>query len=136
MRIRVITISLAAAALLSLTACGSSGSTTAAPQAPVASSGAGTPAGKQPAPVVPSPNAAQQAGLLAGLKAINPALAADPATAVAGAQYVCAEIHAGKDDATVAKEAAAKFSGGAVTLNDAQGKVVASAVKASFCTMP
>ncbi|MFJ1704679.1 DUF732 domain-containing protein [Kitasatospora sp. NPDC088346] len=149
MRIRVVTIGLAAAAtLFSLTACGSSGSDS--PQAaptkaagtPSAAAGAatgGTGSAKPTASgsvVVPSPNAAQQAGLLAGLKAVNPELAADPAKAVGSAQYVCAQIHTGKDDAAVAKEAAARFSGGSVTLTDQQGKLVIAAVRTSFCTMP
>ncbi|MER8186468.1 DUF732 domain-containing protein [Kitasatospora sp. NPDC094015] len=139
MRIRVITIGVAAAgALLSLTACGSSGGPATpnpAPTQAAATSAAGATKPSAP-PVVPSPNAAQQAGLLAGLKIVNPELAADPTKAVAGAQYVCAQIQSGKDEATVAKEAAAKFSGGSVTLNDQQGKLVATAVKTSFCTMP
>ncbi|WP_371494277.1 DUF732 domain-containing protein [Kitasatospora sp. NBC_00374] len=146
MRIRVVTIGLAAAAsLLSLTACGSSAP--ASPQAaptqagstPTAGATGATGAAKPTASgavVVPSPNAAQQAGLLAGLKAVNPELAADPAKAVGSAQYVCAQIHTGKDDAAVAKEAAARFSGGSVTLTDQQGKLVIAAVRTSFCTMP
>ncbi|MEW1550577.1 hypothetical protein [Streptomyces tsukubensis] len=58
---------------------------------------------------VPSPNVAQTAGLTAALKAVDPALAADQAKAIGKALSVCQEIKAGKDDTTLADNAAQRF---------------------------
>ncbi|WP_371099505.1 DUF732 domain-containing protein, partial [Streptomyces sanglieri] len=75
----------------------------------------------------------QTAGLIAALKAVDPALAADQAKAIGKALNVCQEIKAGKDDTTLANNAAQRFSGGSVTLTPEQGAVIVAAVKASFC---
>ncbi|WP_354641095.1 DUF732 domain-containing protein [Kitasatospora camelliae] len=143
MRIRVVTTTLAAACVLALSACSSSGSgnggtTTAAPQ-PVASTTASKPAASTgsaaaPAPAgVPTPSVAQKAGLMAAMKAVNPALATNEDATVALAMKTCADIKSGKDEATVAKNAVAQASTGSVVLTQEQGKLVATAVKAAFC---
>lgn len=141
-----------AAALLTLTTCdddgsGSASATSSAPVAPAPAttsaapaSSAASPASSAPAAAsapavgsVPSPNVAQTAGLTAALKAVDPALAADQAKAIGKALGVCQEIKAGKDDTTLANNAAQRFSGGSVTLTPEQGAVIVAAVKASFC---
>ncbi|MFJ5232114.1 DUF732 domain-containing protein [Kitasatospora sp. NPDC088391] len=158
MRLRLLAAGLTAAtALLTLTACtddsgtstsaGSStaGTTSAAPvpaassAAPTSSSGAHastTPTavgGPGAASSVPSPNAAQTAGLLAGLKALNPALGTDQGKAVSAARSVCQELKEGKETATVATNAAQYFSGGSVKLTAEDGIAIVAAVKVSFC---
>ncbi|MGW0940140.1 DUF732 domain-containing protein [Streptomyces sp. NPDC002666] len=68
--------------------------------------------------------------MTAALKAVDPALAADQAKAIGKALSVCQEIKAGKDDTTLANNAAQRFSGGSVTLTPEQGAVIVAAVKA------
>lgn len=83
---------------------------------------------------IPSPDAGQTAALMATLKTIKPELAADEERAVNRSRNVCSDVQAGKDTATVAANANARFSGGtAGELTDAQGQQIADAVKATFC---
>ncbi|RKE19054.1 DUF732 domain-containing protein [Streptomyces sp. TLI_171] len=154
MRLRLIAAAgFTAVALLTLTACNDDGSDTAAGSSAAGSqSAAPAPATSSAAPAnsasassaasstapaaggsVPSPNAAQTAGLLAGLKAINPALGTDQAKAVSAARNVCQEIKAGKDMATVTSNAAQRFSGGSVNLTPDDGIAIVAAIKVSFC---
>jgi hypothetical protein len=141
----------AAALTLSLTACSSSGGSTAAPaqsSAPAAQpapagssaapgaaspSAAGSASAPKPAGGVATPNMAQNLALIAGLKQIDPNLANDQQGALAKAQATCGEIKAGKDDATVAADAAASFSGNGTTLTAQQGQMIAVIVKAALC---
>ncbi|MFE9660060.1 hypothetical protein [Streptomyces sp. NPDC005955] len=130
MRLRLLTVGLTAAApaLLTLTACDDDGSRS-APVAPAPATTSAAPASSAASPAssapavgsVPSPNVAQTAGLTAALKAVDPALAADQAKAIGKALGVCQEIKAGKDDTTLANNAAQRFSGGSVTLTPRAG---------------
>ncbi|MER5894736.1 DUF732 domain-containing protein [Streptomyces sp. NPDC001876] len=71
---------------------------------------------------------------MTALSHIKPELAQDEERAVNRARNVCSDLQAGKDDATVAANANARFSGGSAgQLTDAQGAEIAKAVKASFC---
>ncbi|MFJ1756855.1 DUF732 domain-containing protein [Kitasatospora sp. NPDC088134] len=156
MRLRLLAAGLTAAtALLTLTACNddtgtststsssAAGTTSAAPvpapssAAPSSSAHASAaptaPGGPGAASSVPSPNAAQTAGLLAGLKALNPALGSDQGKAVSAARSVCQELKEGKEAATVATNAAQYFSGGSVKLTAEDGVAIVAAVKVSFC---
>ncbi|GAA5017642.1 hypothetical protein GCM10025734_68650 [Kitasatospora paranensis] len=143
-------ITAAAALTLTLTACSSSGtaaapaqsSAPAAQPAPAGSSAApgaaspsaaGSASAPKPAGGVATPNMAQNLALIAGLKQIDPNLAKDQQGALAKAQATCGEIKAGKDDATVAADAAASFSGNGTTLTAQQGQMIAVIVKAALC---
>ncbi|MDG9711148.1 hypothetical protein [Streptomyces sp. DH10] len=83
---------------------------------------------------IPSPDAAQTAALIRALSAVKPALGADEEKAVSRARNVCLDQQQGKDAATVAANAKARFEGGdAGMLTAEQGKQIAEAVKTSFC---
>jgi hypothetical protein len=117
-------------AVFVLTACGSGADDKPKAEAPVAAPS--SPPAKPAA--VPSPDAAQTKTLMTALKGIKPELAAEQERAVRRAQNVCQEVKAGKDEATLATNANARFSGGtAGQLTDAQGAKIVKAVKDSFC---
>ncbi|QAX94046.1 hypothetical protein SEA_EURATIS_51 [Streptomyces phage Euratis] len=121
---------LAAVAVLALAGCGGSDDKADSKPSAAPSSTPSTPA----APAIPSPDAAQTKALMGKLSAIKPELAADEERAVRRAQNVCSDVRGGKDDATMAKNANYRFSGGtAGQLTDAQGAKIVDAVKASFC---
>jgi hypothetical protein len=83
---------------------------------------------------IPSPDAEETNALVTALGNIKPELAADEDKAVNRARNVCSDLQAGKDDATVAANANARFSGGdAGQLTDAQGAKIADVVMATFC---
>ncbi|WUS95350.1 DUF732 domain-containing protein [Streptomyces sp. NBC_00708] len=143
MRLRLLTVGLTAAALLTLTACdddgsGSASATSSAPVAPAPATTSAGPGQQRRLPGIQRTGrrqrpVAQTAGLTAALKAVDPALAADQAKAIGKALSVCQEIKAGEDDTTLANNVAQRFSGGSVTLTPEQGAVIVAAVKASFC---
>ncbi|MER5862234.1 DUF732 domain-containing protein [Kitasatospora sp. NPDC002040] len=147
MRLATRIIGTALLAGLTLTGCNSASTTSSSPkgafgasqksEAPKAESPAPAPAqsstAPKPASAIPSPDAAQTAVLVATLKAVNPALVEKTDKAVDRARNVCSDVQAGKDAATVAKNAKSRFEGGAVTLTDAQALAIVEAVKASFC---
>ncbi|GGQ93334.1 DUF732 domain-containing protein [Kitasatospora griseola] len=137
---------MAVAGVLALTACSSTGTskdkatadpkpTASAPAAPASSPAAQTTseAPKQPSGI-PSPDKAQTVALVAALKAVDPALAAKEDKAVDRARNICQEIKSGKDAATVEKNAAARFTGGSVTVTPEQATAIVAAVKGSFCS--
>ncbi|MEW1913604.1 hypothetical protein AB0442_35140 [Kitasatospora sp. NPDC085895] len=152
-RMIVTTLTAAAALSLSLTACGSDGGGTAAPAkssaataaAPAASTPAAadsaTPAASTAAPTAPTKAAgtadptqlAKELAMVAGLKQIDPKLAADNQKTVAAAQQTCADIKAGKDDATVAKNTTTYFAATGAKVTDQQGQMIAVIVKAALC---
>ncbi|XUZ27344.1 hypothetical protein ACQVDT_21410 [Streptomyces sp. RMIT01] len=83
---------------------------------------------------IPSPDADQTKALTDALSAIKPELAQDTERAVNRARNVCKDVQDGKDEATVAANANARFSGGSASqLTDAQGAEIVTAVKSSFC---
>ncbi|MGW0530696.1 hypothetical protein [Streptomyces sp. NPDC003032] len=83
---------------------------------------------------IPSPDAAQTKALVTGLRNIKPELAADEERAVNRSRNVCSDVRAKKDDATMAKNANYRFSGGtAGQLTDEQGAKIVAIVKSSFC---
>ncbi|MEV6210541.1 hypothetical protein [Kitasatospora sp. NPDC051914] len=152
MRTRMIVTTLTAAAALSLTACSSDGGGTAEPAkssatvaAPASSTpataGSSAPAGTSAPSTAPTkaagtPNTEQLAkelAMVAGLKQIDPKLAQDNQKTVAAAQQTCADIKAGKDDATVAKNTVGYFGAAGASLNEQQGQMVAVIVKAALC---
>lgn len=109
---------------LTLAGCSDGGETGAAKPKPKAT----------PTQLTPSPNPAQTTALTDALSAIKPELAADEERAVNRARNVCLDVKGGKDTATMAKNAAYRFSGGtAGQLTDAQGGKIVAAVKSSFC---
>ncbi|MFF0295562.1 DUF732 domain-containing protein [Kitasatospora sp. NPDC004614] len=140
MRIRLLAAGLTAVAIATLTACSSNPASPAARSSSSPTQPANSPStasigsSAPPAGSIPSPNAAQTAGLVAALKAVNPEIAVDQAKAVARARNVCQEIKAGKDDTTLAANAAARFSGGSVTITPEQGTAIVAGVKAAFCS--
>ncbi|PBC76422.1 hypothetical protein BX265_1138 [Streptomyces sp. TLI_235] len=148
----MIVTTLTAAAALSLAACSSSGSTTAEPAktsatAAAPASGAPTAAGSSapaastaattaPTKAAGTPNPtelAKELAMVAGLKQIDPKLAADNQKTVAAAQQTCADIKAGKDDATVAKNTITYFAATGATVNEQQSQMIAVIVKAALC---
>ncbi|MEV8015672.1 hypothetical protein AB0O76_04795 [Streptomyces sp. NPDC086554] len=120
------------ASVLALAGCSDDGETDAAAKPkPKATPTQTTP----DTPSVPSPNAAQTKALTDALSAIKPELAADEERAVRRAQNVCMDVKGGKDAATMAKNANARYSGGtAGQLTDAQGAQIVKAVKDTFCS--
>ncbi|MFJ8955595.1 hypothetical protein ACIRO1_36440 [Streptomyces sp. NPDC102381] len=85
-------------------------------------------------PKVPEPNAAQTTALVTKLRAIKPELVVNEERAVRRSVNVCSDVVGKKDDATMAKNANFRFSGGtAGQLTDAQGAQIVDAVKATFC---
>ncbi|MEU9231185.1 DUF732 domain-containing protein [Streptomyces subrutilus] len=122
-------------AVFALTACGSGADDKPKAEAPVAAPSAPSSAPANPA-AAPSPDAAQTKALMTALKGIKPELAANEERAVRRAQNVCQEVKAGKDEATLATNANARFSGGtAGQLTDAQGAKIVKAVKDTFCSL-
>ncbi|WP_344621650.1 DUF732 domain-containing protein [Kitasatospora arboriphila] len=153
-RMIVTTLTAAAALSLSLTACGSDGGGTAAPAKSSAAATAAAPAASTPAaadsaapaastaaPTAPTKAAgtadptqlAKELAMVAGLKQIDPKLAADNQKTVAAAQQTCADIKAGKDDATVAKNTTTYFAATGAKVTDQQGQMIAVIVKAALC---
>ncbi|MFI8890520.1 hypothetical protein [Streptomyces paradoxus] len=136
-------ITMPAAALLALaalTACSSGDDSSDKPAAKpktsaTASKSAAAPTATASRPSgIPSPDAAQTAALIRALSAVKSALGADEEKAVSRARNVCLDMQQGKDDATVAANAKARFEGGdAGTLTAEQGEQIAEGVKASFC---
>lgn len=144
----VTTLTAAAALSLSLTACGSDGGGTAEPAkssataaAPASSAPTAAdspaPAASTAAPTAPTKAAGTadptQLAMVAGLKQIDPKLAADNQKTVAAAQQTCADIKAGKDDATVAKNTTTYFAATGAKVTDQQGQMIAVIVKAALC---
>ncbi|SEE34048.1 hypothetical protein SAMN05216489_06261 [Streptomyces sp. 3213] len=121
---------LAAVAVFALAGCGGgddkadSESSTAPSSAPSASATPSTPA----APAVPSPDEAQAQALTTVLDALKPGLGSEDKD-LSDARNVCLDLKQGKDDATAAKNAAARYGTDEVT---AAG--IVAAVKASFCS--
>lgn len=106
-----------AAGLLAVSGCGSGSSKEADKPAPAATTG-GT--AEQP--------------YLDALKAIDPGLVVNKDRAVNRSKNVCADIQAGKDDATVIKNAAARFNGGDATVDEAKAKQIVEVIKSTkFC---
>lgn len=138
MRTRLAATAVTAAALLCLAACSSGGNDKAA--APSSSDTAGVPAATSPAgTAIPSstaslpaaPNAVVRAGYLAALKAVDPALAADPDQSVRTGRTQCAQLDS--DPETADHVAAERFSTPGHPLTDAQGKLIDVALHTTLC---
>ena len=84
--------------------------------------------GEEAAPAPSATGGGQEAAYLAALKAIDPALA-DKKSAVSDGKNICLDLEQGKDAATVAKNAAARFEVDAAT-----GAAIVGATKASLCS--
>ncbi|MFJ9613696.1 hypothetical protein [Streptomyces noursei] len=113
---------MAAAALL-LTACSGGSDSSSSPEAVA------------PAPTVaPSPDATQRQELYRALEAIDFGYVRRTGPAVRHAMEVCADITAGKDQATTAKNAEASFRGldEQESVQD-RGQKIVDAVKRTFC---
>jgi len=83
---------------------------------------------------IPSPDPGQTKTLVDALSAIKPELAQDEERAVSRSRNVCKDMQDGKDEAAMATNANARFSGGSAgQLTDAQGAEIVKAVKSSFC---
>ncbi|MET8691766.1 DUF732 domain-containing protein [Streptomyces bauhiniae] len=88
------------------------------------------------APAAPADAAptAEQTALLGKLRAIKPELVAKEDRALRRADSVCDDVRAGKDAATLAKNANFRYSGGtAGQLTNAQGAQIVDAVQATIC---
>lgn len=119
---------LAAAALLALTACGSSHTTSEppAPTAPVAS----VPAAPG-APADANNTEAKRSALLLGLASVDPGIATNHERAIRRAQVQCATLNTGGSDPD--HLAAERFGDPAHPLTDAQGKQIDDLLRATVC---
>lgn len=137
MRTKTIT-SLAGTAvlLLALTACGAADNPPATPSSKGGAEAATT-TPSTPAPTTSSaflrPTPEQEAALIAALTAIDPALTVKPDRAVSRSVGVCDDIRKGKDDATVAKNAAFRYDGGTASVDNAKGALIADAIRTTYC---
>lgn len=151
----MIVTTLTAAAVLSLAACSSNGGSTdaAAPSqaasAPAAaptdgagaasaapSTTAGDPAAaasKAAAATAAAGDKAKELALVGGLGQINPKLAQDQQASLAAAAQTCADLKAGKDPETVAKNTTRYFSANGTTVTEQQGQMITVLVKAALC---
>ncbi|MFF9854048.1 hypothetical protein [Streptomyces litmocidini] len=132
MRIKISLIATAALAL-TLTACNTS-------DRPSASGKSSATASTVPAASAPTTSSAflrptpeQETALVAALTAIDPALTTKPERAVSRSVGVCDDIRKGKDDATVAKNAAYRYNGGTASVDEAKGALIAEAIKTTYC---
>ncbi|MEU4100658.1 hypothetical protein AB0F16_08615 [Streptomyces tanashiensis] len=135
MRIKISLIATAALALaLALTACNTSDNPAASGKSSAEASTA-TPA--SPAPTTSSaflrPTPEQETALVSALTAIDPALTTKPERATSRSVGVCDDIRKGKDDATVAKNAAYRYNGGTASVDEAKGALIAEAIKTTYC---
>ncbi|MBZ4324390.1 hypothetical protein [Streptomyces huiliensis] len=96
-------------------------------------SSAADPAASTAVSGIPRPDAGQTARLVAGLREVHPGLVVKEDRAVSRARSTCADIVQAKEPAVVLKNARLRFSGGNVSLDDAQADRVVKAVEAAFC---
>lgn len=130
MRTRIATAALAATALLTLAACNSSDDSKppAPPKMPTAVDTASIEAGLG---IPPKPVGAKRTAYLAAIKAIDPALVADPDKAIDAGRNQCMQLHGGvKNEDHIAAE---RFGNDAHPLTDAQGKALNTALRATLC---
>ncbi|MFB7936312.1 hypothetical protein [Streptomyces sp. NPDC056049] len=133
---RTTTMLIATAALaLALTACGTADNP---PSMPSGKQGAEAATEKPPAPTPTTSNAflrpapEQGEALVATLIAIDPALTVKRDRAVSRSVGVCDDMRKGKDDTTVAKNAAYRYDGGTASVDKAKGALIAEAIKTTY----
>ncbi|MFI0723903.1 hypothetical protein [Streptomyces sp. NPDC021224] len=144
MRTRIAAAAVAAAALVTLTACSSdhkdggtdgrsTASATTQPASPSDSdSPADSTAGDTSGAGVPAkPDPATQQLVIGSLQQVDPALAADPDQTIASARTQC-QVLAGRGDGT-GHQAAQRFSTPGHPLTDAQGIAINAALNALLC---
>jgi hypothetical protein len=94
-------------------------------------------ASADPAPATSSaflrPTSAQEGKLINGLTDIDPALSAKEDRAISRSVDVCNDIRTGKDNATVLKNAAFRYTGGDVTVDISEAAKIVKAIKAAYC---
>ena len=115
---------LAAVAVFALAGCGGSDDKTDSKSSTAPSSASSTPA----APAIPSPDEAQAKALTTVLDTLKPGLGSDDDD-LSNARNVCLDLKQGKDDATAAKNAAARYG-----TDEVIGAAIVAAVKTSFCS--
>lgn len=144
MRSRLIAAALPTIAVISLTATacasGNNGSKPATSKATGAATSSPTPSvdissivanGGEP----PPPTGAQRVALLAAIKAVDPALVAHPDQAINAARDECAQLYGAGD--TSGHTAAWHFHGEThVTVTDAQGQAIDTALQSTICPKP
>jgi hypothetical protein len=96
-------------------------------------------------PAAPAPSASAPTNLklqspkldkrafLAALTAIDAGLTVDEDQALRRAANVCLDIKQGKDPMTVAKNAQLRYTGGNVTVNAGQARLIVAAARHYFC---
>ncbi|MFE0625616.1 hypothetical protein ACFW3D_01440 [Streptomyces sp. NPDC058864] len=134
MRTRLSTGVLLAAVLLAVTAC-SSGTDDAGgkPEGGGAPPTAGAPGSKVPdiSEGIPGePTGAERAALLAALKAVDPALAADADKAVANARQQCATITGGGNTVAAAQS---RFGSAGHQVTEEQAKAINAVLERTLC---
>jgi hypothetical protein len=117
---------LAAAALLALTACG----TTPTPNEPATTASAVTSSAAAAAGIPSAPTAAQRAALIAALTAIAPTLTADEDKAVSNARNQCSTITGGGNAIASAQ---ARFSTNDHQVTAAEAKLINTALQLALC---
>jgi hypothetical protein len=144
MRTRLAAAALAAAALLTLSACSSDSggdeahdrtapTTAGMPTAPTTapSAVATTGAGKSVPGLPPEPTGAGRTVYLAALTAVDPALGADAGKAVDDGRNQCTTLDTGGRNPD--HSAAERFGSGTHPLTDAQGKAINAALRLTLC---
>ncbi|MEU1540701.1 hypothetical protein ABZ461_21815 [Actinacidiphila glaucinigra] len=135
MRTRLSTGVLLAAVLLAVTACSSGTDDDAGgkPEGGGASPSAGAPGSKVPdiSEGIPGePAGAERAALLAALKAVDPALAADADKAVANARQQCATITGGGNAVAAAQS---RFGSAGHRVTEEQAKAINAVLERTLC---
>lgn len=130
MRTRITATITAALLLATLTACGSSSDQEDTVDKAKAAAPTAEPS-KSSVFLRPTPD--QEKTLIAALTAIDPGLTVKEERAISRSVGVCDDMLKGKDDATVAKNAALRYGGGDATVDEAKGARIAAAIKDAYC---
>ncbi|SNS49163.1 hypothetical protein SAMN05216252_106196 [Actinacidiphila glaucinigra] len=134
MRTRLSTAVLLAAVLLAVPACSSGTDDAGGGPEGGATPSAGAPGSKVPdisEGIPEEPTGVERAALLAALKAVDPALAADADKAVANARQQCATINGGGNAVAAAQS---RFGSAGHQLTEEQAKAVNEVLERTLCT--
>ncbi|MFF3254528.1 hypothetical protein ACFYWP_26730 [Actinacidiphila glaucinigra] len=134
MRTRLSTAVLLAAVLLAVPACSSGTGDAGGGPGGGATPSTGAPGSKVPdisEGIPEEPTGVERAALLAALKAVDPALAADADKAVANARQQCATINGGGNAVAAAQS---RFGSADHQVTEEQAKAVNEVLKRTLCT--
>lgn len=104
-----------------------------ASEAPASSAAPATSAAPRTSSAFLRPTKEQEQVLIAALTAIDPKITTKPDRAISRSVDTCNDIRTGKDAATVNKNAAYRYTGGDVTVDDAKATQIVAAIKTAYC---